>query len=105
MSFDQSNKTNKDININFKYECYINRGKNCLKCAEVAKSTIRNGPSVCIVCSYSKVTKVYSKILLMKSSENDFIFLPAFYLIMCLMKAPKNVLKIVTFKTRELVSF
>ena len=43
-----------------------------------------------IVCSYSKVTTVYSKILLMKSSENDFIFLPAFYLIMCLMKAPKN---------------
>ena len=28
--------------------------------------------------------------LLMKSSKNNFIFLPAFYLIMCLMKAPKN---------------
>ena len=27
-----------------------------------------------IVCSYSKVTKVYSKILLMKSSENYFFF-------------------------------
>ena len=43
-----------------------------------------------IVCSYLKVTKLYSKILLMKSSENDFIFLPAFYMNMCLMKAPKN---------------
>ena len=43
-----------------------------------------------IVCSYLKVTKVYSKILLMKSSKNDFIFLPAFYLVMCLMKDPNN---------------
>ena len=41
----------------------------------------------------------------MKSSKNDFIFLPAFYLVMCLMKAPKNFWKIVFFKTRELVSF
>ena len=52
-----------------------------------------------IVCSHSKVTKVNSKILLMKSSENDFIFSPAFYLIMCLMKAPKSFEKIVIFKT------
>ena len=37
-----------------------------------------------------KSTKLYSKILLVKSSENNFIFLPAFYLIMCLMKASKN---------------
>ena len=43
-----------------------------------------------IVCSYLKVTNVNSKNLLMKSSKNDFIFLPAFYLVMCLMKAPKN---------------
>ena len=42
-----------------------------------------------IVCSHSKVTKVNSKISLMKSSENDFIFSPAFYLIMCPMKAQK----------------
>ena len=58
-----------------------------------------------IVCSHSKVTKVYSKISLMKSSENDFIFSSAFYLIMCLMKAKKNFQKIVISKTRELVSF
>ena len=51
-----------------------------------------------IVCSYTKVTKVYSKILVMKSLENDFISLPAFNLIMCLMKAPKNLFKIVIFK-------
>ena len=28
--------------------------------------------------------------LIMKSSENDFISLPAFHLIMCLMKDPKD---------------
>ena len=33
-----------------------------------------------------------------------FCFLPAFYLIMCLMKAPKNLKKVI-FKTQELVSF
>jgi hypothetical protein len=43
-----------------------------------------------IVCSDLKVTKVISKILFMKSSKNYFIFLPAFYLVMCLMKAPNN---------------
>ena len=58
-----------------------------------------------IVCSHSKVTKVNSKISLMKSSENDFIFSPAFYLIMCPMKAQKIFLKIFIFKTVELVSF
>ena len=60
---------------------------------------------VAIVCSNSKVTKVNSKISLMKSSENDFIFSPAFYLIMCPMKAQKIFLKIFIFKTVELVSF
>ena len=39
-------------------------------------------------------TKVSSKILLVKSSKNNFIFQPAFYLIMCLMKASKNFEKI-----------
>ena len=57
-----------------------------------------------IVRSYSKVTKVYLKILLVKSSENDFIFLPAFYLIMCLMQAPKNSEKIAILKILEQVS-
>ena len=32
--------------------------------------------------------------LLVKSSENDLIFLPAFHLTMCLMKAQKNFGKI-----------
>ena len=73
------------------------------KCKHSCKATKEN--RLGIVCSYSKVTKVYSKILLMKSSENNFIFLPAFYLIMCLMKASKNFQEIVILKTRELVSF
>ena len=51
------------------------------------------------------LTQLYSKNLLVKSSENDFIFLPAFYLIMCLMKARKNFEKIAILKTQELVSF
>ena len=42
----------------------------------------------------TKSTKVYSKMLLMKSSENNFIFLPVFYLIMWPMKAPKSFGKI-----------
>ena len=50
-------------------------------------------------------TKVYSKNLLIKSSENNFIFLPAFYLIMWLMKAKNNFEKIAILKTRELISF
>ena len=37
-----------------------------------------------------KMTKVLSKISLVKSSKNNSIFLSAFYLIICLMKAPKN---------------
>ena len=41
----------------------------------------------------------------MKISRNNFIFLLAFYLIMCLMKAPKNFEKIAILKTQELVSF
>ena len=50
-----------------------------------------------------KMTKIYLKILLMKSSRNNFIFLPVFYLIMCLMKAPKNFEKIVILKIWELM--
>ena len=44
------------------------------------------------------VTNVISKNVLVKSSENDFIFVSAFYLIMCLMKAPKNFEKIAILK-------
>ena len=50
-------------------------------------------------------TKESSKILFVKSSENDFIFLPAFYLIMRLMKAKNNFEQIAILKTQELVSF
>ena len=54
--------------------------------------------------SEMKMTKVFSKISLVKSSKNNFIFLPVFYLIMCLMKAQKNFGKIAILKTWELVS-
>ena len=40
----------------------------------------------------------FKKKILVKSSENDFIFVPAFYLVMCLMKAPKNFEKITILK-------
>ena len=46
----------------------------------------------------TKMTKFYSKILLMKSSGSNFIFLPVFYLIMWVMKAPKNFGKITILK-------
>ena len=52
-----------------------------------------------------KMTKVFSKISLIKSSKMDFIILPAFYLIMWLMKLPKNFEKIAILKIGELVSF
>ena len=56
------------------------------------------------LCFETKMTKVYSKNLLMKSSKNNFIFLLVFYLIMCLMKAPKNFGKIAILKIWELIS-
>ena len=76
----------------------------------------------CYICTYSnkscffiamstnlwfemKSTKLCSKMLLVNSSENNSIFLPAFYLIMCLMKASKNFEKIAILKTQDLVSF
>ena len=49
-------------------------------------------------------TKVSHKILLMKSSENHFIFLLVFYLIMWVMKASKNFGKIAILKILELIS-
>ena len=42
--------------------------------------------------------KSFSKILLMKSSGSNFIFLPAFYLINWVMKVPKNCGKITILK-------
>ena len=50
-------------------------------------------------------TKVSSGFFLVKSSENYFISLPAFYLIISLMKAIKTFEKIAILKTQGLVSF
>ena len=50
------------------------------------------------LCFETKMTKVSSKNLLRKNAKNIFIFLPVFYLIMCLMKAPKNFGKIAILK-------
>ena len=52
----------------------------------------------------TKRTKVHLKILLMKTSENNFICLPVFCLILCLMKALKNFEKVSILKIWELVS-
>ena len=49
------------------------------------------------------MTKVFSKILLMKSSGSNFIFLPVFYLIMWVMKALKNFGKLTILKIWELI--
>ena len=57
-----------------------------------------------IVLSAKKVTRLYSKILLEKSSGNNFIFLPVFYLTICLMKTSKYFEKMVILKIWELVS-
>ena len=46
-------------------------------------------PSNLIVLCEKSLTQLCSNNLLEKSSENGFIFLPAFYLIICLMKAKK----------------
>ena len=48
--------------------------------------------------------KSFSKISLVKSSKNNFTFLPAFCLIICRMKAPKNFGKIVILEISDLVS-
>ena len=50
-------------------------------------------------------TKLASEFLLVKSSENNFISLPAYYLIIWLMKAKKNFAKLAILKTGGLVSF
>ena len=58
----------------------------------------------CIVLCVKKQTKLYSKIVLVKSSGNNFIFVLVFHLIMCFMKAQKNFVKITILKIWELVS-
>ena len=57
------------------------------------------------LCFETKMTKVYSKNLLMKSSKTNLIFLIVFYLIICFMKAPMNFGKIVILEIWELISF
>ena len=59
--------------------------------------------SIIVLC-IKKQTKVYSNFLFIKSSRNNFIFLPVFYLVMFLMKAQKNFGKIAILKKGELVS-
>ena len=44
----------------------------------------------CIDLCIKRETKLASEFLLVKSSENNFISLPAYYLIIWLMKAKKN---------------
>ena len=56
-----------------------------------------------ILWVHINATNAIPKKLLVKSSENGFIPVPAFYLIMC-MKAPKNFEKIAILKIWELVS-
>jgi hypothetical protein len=60
--------------------------------------------SECKLLFEMKMKKVYSKTLLMFSSGSNFIFLLVFYLIMWVMKAPKNFGKITILKIRELIS-
>ena len=50
-------------------------------------------------------TKVLSIFPLVKSSKKHLIFLPAFYLIICLMKSPRNFEKIAILKIWQLISF
>ena len=50
------------------------------------------------------MTKVFSKISLVKSSKNNFGFLSVFYLNICFMKAPKSFGKRGILKKSELVS-
>ena len=57
-----------------------------------------------IVWCIKKQTKVYSEIVLVKSSENNIIFLLVFYLIMFFMKVLKNFGKITILKKWGLVS-
>ena len=50
------------------------------------------------LCFEMKSTKLYSKMFLVESSENNFVFLPVFCLIMWLMKASKNFGKMAILK-------
>ena len=56
-----------------------------------------------VLCTKNR-NQLYSKILLVKGSENNFNFLPVFYLIMWLMKVSKNFGKIAILKILKLIS-
>ena len=78
----------------------VSDSSNCLQCKCWGMS------GICLIDPCAKnMTQVNGKFLLIKSSKSDFIFLSAFYLIICLMKAKTNFEKIAIFKTQELVSF
>ena len=53
---------------------------------------------------HKKTEKSILRFLFIKSSKNNFIFLPVFYLVMSLMKAQKNFGKIAILKIWELIS-
>ena len=55
------------------------------------------------LCFETKSTKLYTKMLLVKRSENNFVFSPVFYLIMWLMKASKSFGKMTILKIWELI--
>ena len=69
-----------------------------------ASSSWKYQPENCKLCFETKSTKLYSKMLLVKSSENGFVFLPVFYLIMWLMKVSKSFGKLAILKIWELIS-
>ena len=62
------------------------------------KRKIRRQSTVNKVCTIENNTNLNSIFCLIKSSKNDFIFLPAFYLILWLMTSPKNFEKIAILK-------
>ena len=56
------------------------------------------------LCFATKSTKLYSKMILVKSSESNFVFLSVFHLVMWLMKTSKNFGKITILKIWEPIS-
>ena len=80
-------------------------GKHLFVC--FVSSTVRDLPIIFqpILWIHINVTKVISKKILVKSSENYFIFVPAFYLIMCLMASPKSFEIIAILKKWQLVFY
>ena len=87
-----------------KSSIFVPKSPSSRKTCLFSGKTIHYIPPFNIVLSAKKVTRLYSKILLEKSSGNNFIFLPAFYLTIFLMKATKYFGKMVILKIWALVS-